>query len=203
MSTLASSIELRCDTPSAWLEAARSERGLLLVDHANCEKKAAGTALSLLYRYVEHGDLLRRLSRLAREELRHFEQVLDAMRNAQVHYRYLAPGRYARTLRSLVRATEPARLIDTLLVGAIVEARSCERFEKLSHVFGGALGDLYRKLLASEARHASAYLDLARSLDDGSTARRLDELLDRERELIESPDAVFRFHSGPPTREKE
>ena len=191
-------VALRCATPAAWLEAARSERALLLVDHANCEKKAAGTALSLLYRYVEHDALLRRLSRLAREELRHFEQVLDAMRNAQVDYRYLAPGRYARALRSLVRTSEPARLLDTLLVGAIVEARSCERFEKLSHVFDGELGELYRKLLASEARHASAYLELAHALDDGSAAQRLDALLDRERELIEAPDPTFRFHSGPP-----
>jgi len=192
------SIALRCATPAAWLEAARTHRDELLIDHANCEKKAAGTALSLLYRYVEHGELLRRLSRLAREELRHFEQVLALMRSARVEYRHVSPGRYARSLKTLVRTFEPARLLDTLLVGALVEARSCERFEQLSRVFDGAMGDLYRQLLASEARHASAYLELARRVDDGSGARRLDELLEHERVLIESADTEFRFHSGPP-----
>ena len=194
----ATAIALRCETPRAWLAAALVQRELLLVDHANCEKKAAGTALSLLYRYVEHGELLRRLSRLAREELRHFEQVLELMRRSAVQYRHLAPSRYARSLKALVRTFEPARLLDTLLVGAIVEARSCERFAKLAATFDGELGALYGKLLASEARHATAYLDLAQRYDDGSCERRLNELLDRERELIETVDADFRFHSGPP-----
>jgi len=198
VSALPTSVALRCETPVAWLAAARANRAVLLVDHANCEKKAAGTALSLLYRYIEHGELLRRLSRLAREELRHFEQVHDLMRTTGVAYRRLAPGRYARELRSLVREHEPARLIDTLLVGAIVEARSCERFSRLALAFDDAFGDLCRQLLESEARHANVYLELARGVDDGSGERRLDALLARERTLIEMPDTDFRFHSGPP-----
>jgi tRNA-(ms[2]io[6]A)-hydroxylase len=98
-----------------------------LIDHANCEKKAAGTALSLLYRYVDKPELLRRMSRLAREELRHYEQVLSTMDAVDLEYGPLTPGRYAGAMRALIRTSEPGRLVDTLLVGAVVEARSCER----------------------------------------------------------------------------
>jgi len=189
---------LRCETPGAWLDAAEMQRDVLTIDHANCEKKAAGTALSLLYRYVDRPPLLRRLSRLAREELRHFEQVVESMARAGIEYVHLKPGRYAGELKALVRTFEPGRLVDTLLVGAIVEARSCERFEKLGERFSEEAGALYRKLLASEARHFGDYLALARCYDDGSVDARLDVLLDRERWLIESPDTDFRFHSGVP-----
>lgn len=190
---------LGCATPDTWLDAACVHFDTLLVDHANNEKKAAGTALSLLYRYTGHRELLERLSRLAREELRHFEEVLALMTQHEVEYRHLAPGRYAGALRAQVRAREPARLVDTLLVGALVEARSCERFARLGEVVSGAAGALYRRLLASEARHANDYLELALRYDDGSVEERLGALRDVEAELIRSPDPLFRFHSGVPT----
>jgi tRNA-(ms[2]io[6]A)-hydroxylase len=160
-------------------------------------KKAAGTAL-IAVRYVDRPALLKRLSRLAREELRHFEQVVDGLGRAGIEYVHLKPGRYAGELKGLVRTSEPGRLIDTLLVGAIVEARSCERFEKLGERFDDTQGALYRRLQKSEARHFGDYLALAERYDDGSIGARLQALLDRERWLIESPDVDFRFHSGVP-----
>ena len=189
---------LPCRTPDAWLALVDHHLDELLIDHANCEKKAAGTALSMLYRYVDKRQLLTKLSRLAREELRHFEQVLSHMARRGVVYRHLSPSRYAGGLRDLVRTSEPARLVDSLLVGAVVEARSCERFARLIDVLPGDLATFYARLLESEARHFTDYLDLARlyGLDDDVDAR-LAVILARERELIETPDRVFRFHSGP------
>ena len=103
---------LRCRTPDAWFEQAPGHIPELLIDHANCEKKAAGTALSLLYRYVDKPHLLRSLSRLAREELRHFEQVLAHLARRRIDYVHIASGRYAAGLRQLVRNSEPERLIE-------------------------------------------------------------------------------------------
>ena len=123
---------LGCATPELWYVAAAANLRTLLIDHANCEKKAAGTALSLLYRYVDKPDLLRRMSRLAREELRHYEQVLSTMDALRLEYGHLTPSRYAGAMRASIRTSEPGRLVDTLLVGAVVEARSCERFEGLA-----------------------------------------------------------------------
>ena len=190
---------LPCATPPAWIEWAREHQDILLVDHANCEKKAASTALNLMYRYVEHPDLLDKLSRLAREELRHFEQVIAIMRRRGIDYPQLSAARYAGELRGAVRTHEPGRLVDTLLVGAIIEARSCERFAALVPVLDAELATFYGSLLRSESRHFTDYLRLAEQLGSKEeVARRLPVLLERERVLIESPDSDFRFHSGVP-----
>lgn len=190
---------LPCATPAAWIEGALEHPDILLVDHANCEKKAASTALNLMYRYVEHPSLLDKLSRLAREELRHFEQVIAIMRRRGVDYPQLSAARYAGELRGAVRTHEPGRLVDTLLVGAIIEARSCERFAALVPVLDAELAAFYGSLLRSESRHFTDYLRLAEQLGSKEeVARRLPLLLERERVLIESPDPEFRFHSGVP-----
>jgi tRNA-(ms[2]io[6]A)-hydroxylase len=190
---------LLCPTPRAWVQWALEHPAILLIDHANCEKKAASTALNLLYRYVEHPKLLSKLSRLAREELRHFEQVLALMKARGVDYPQLSASRYAAALRQQVRTHEPGRLVDTLLVGAIIEARSCERFAALAPELDGELGAFYRSLLKSEARHFSDYLKLAEEAGSKEeVAKRLPLLLACERALIEEPDAEFRFHSGVP-----
>jgi len=190
---------LPCQTPAAWVDAALQDPVTLLVDHANCEKKAASTALSLLYRYVEYPDLLNKLSRLAREELRHFEQVIAIMQRRGIRYTQLTASRYAGELRQQVRSGEPGRLVDTLLVGAIIEARSCERFAVLAPELDPELGEFYRSLLASEARHFTDYLHLAEAHGAaGEVAERLGALLACERRLIEQPDPEFRFHSGCP-----
>jgi tRNA-(ms[2]io[6]A)-hydroxylase len=190
---------LYCQTPQAWVQWALANQELLLVDHANCEKKAASTALNLMYRYVGHPRLLKRLSRLAREELRHFEQVVALMLARGINYPQLSAARYAGQLRAQVRSHEPARLVDTLLVGAIIEARSCERFAALVPVLDDELAGFYASLLKSESRHFADYLKLAGELgSEEEVAARLPQLLQRERELIESPDEEFRFHSGVP-----
>ena len=190
---------LLCPTPQAWVDWALANPDILLVDHANCEKKAASTALNLMYRYVGHHRLLTRLSRLAREELRHFEQVIALMKARGVDYPQLSAARYAGQLRQGVRGHEPARLIDTLLVGAIIEARSCERFAALVPVLDEELAAFYASLLKSESRHFMDYLKLAEELGSREeVARRLPVLLQAERELIESTDTEFRFHSGIP-----
>jgi len=188
---------LACATPDAWFQQAPAHLDTLLVDHANCEKKAASTALGMLYRYVDRPELLYRLSRLAREELRHFEQVHALMADRGVAYVPLTSSRYAAGLMARVRPGEPGRLIDTLLVGAVVEARSCERFAGLVAVLPEDVASLYAGLLASEARHFRHYLDLARRYADGPIDDRLDGMLAADAELVTSPDSEFRFHSGP------
>ena len=189
---------LRVPTPEAWLKSAISNADLLLIDHANCEKKAASTALSLLYRYVEKPRLLQRLSRLAREELRHFEQVARVIEERGVAYRHVSASRYAGTLNKIVRSHEPQRLVDTLLVASVIEARSCERFALLADVVDEHLAGLYRSLLDSEKRHFDAYRQLALEYgDEKDVQARLDVILEEENDFITTADQEFRFHSGP------
>lgn len=186
-------------TPEPWLQAAASHTELLLIDHANCEKKAASTALNLLYRYVDKPVLLQRLSKLAREELRHFEQVARILSARDINYTQLSASRYAGELRKLVRDHEPARLVDTLVAGAFIEARSCERFYRLLDVVDAELQRFYASLLKSEARHFSDYLKLARRYASGEDVdARVSAFRLAEQALIEAPDEEFRFHSGPP-----
>ena len=189
---------VRVATPDAWLHAATEHLAELLIDHANCEKKAASTALGLMYRYVDHTELLHKMSRLAREELRHFEQVLDLMKDQQVVYRQLSASRYAGELHSLVDKQEPQRLVDSLILGAVVEARSCERFLRLLEVLPEQLASLYRQLVHSEARHFADYLALAEQAAGTDITQRVQMFLARDAELITSPDTEFRFHSGVP-----
>ena len=173
----------------------------LLLDHANCELKAASTALGFLYRYPERTGLAQRMSRLAREELRHFEQVRSIMSDMDVPFERLAASRYAGGLRAEVRDEEPFRLLDMLLVGALIEARSCERFARLAPLLPPDLGRFYSGLLASEARHFEHYLDFTKTelqFDDEAREKRLDELKALEASLITTPDEQFRFHSGVP-----
>mgnify|MGYP001213380448 FL=1 len=188
---------LLCRTPEAWIQQALQYPEILLIDHANCEKKAASTALNLMYRYVENFDLLNKMSRLAREELRHFEQVLAIMQRRKIPYRHVTASRYAAELRKHVRSADPEKLIDTLIVGAIIEARSCERFASLAPHLDDELQKFYESLLKSEARHFQDYLTLAKKAAGGqSIDERVRFFLEQERELVEAPDAEFRFHSG-------
>ena len=189
---------LLCATPDAWLDQAVGQLPVLLMDHANCEKKAASTALNLIYRYVEHPELLQQLSRLAREELRHFEQVLELMTNRGIVYEQITSARYAGEMRKAVGSHEPDRLIDILIVSAIVEARSCERFSRLIEVLDDELASFYGSLLKSEARHFQVYLNYAESIAGANIDDRVQMFLERDQHLIESPDSEFRFHSGVP-----
>ncbi|MBJ7551876.1 tRNA-(ms[2]io[6]A)-hydroxylase [Marinomonas ostreistagni] len=189
---------LPCQSPDAWVKWALENEELLLVDHAHCEKKAASTAMNLMYRYVDRENLLHKMSQLAREELLHFEQVLKIMKNRDIEYRHLEASRYASGLRQHIRTHEPAKLIDTLIIGAYVEARSCERFAVLIPHLPPEIAKFYKSLLKSEARHFEDYLSLAEEYAGESIEDRVQFFREVERQLINEPDVEFRVHSGPP-----
>jgi tRNA-(ms[2]io[6]A)-hydroxylase len=190
---------LGCPTPDAWVQAALADQETMLIDHKNCEFKAASTALSMIAKYPVHLDLINMMSRLAREELVHHEQVLRLMKRRKVELRPLTAGRYASSLRKVVRSHEPVKLVDTLVVGAFIEARSCERFNALVPHLDDELGTFYHGLLMSEARHYQGYLRLAHQYGDAAEiARVVEKVRVAEQELIETPDVEFRFHSGVP-----
>ena len=206
---------LRCRTPDAWLDAAASDLPTLLIDHASLELKAAEQAQKLIRRYGASGgagslpdaalrqQFLRKMSRLAREELRHFEQVVELLAERDVVFEPLSASRYARTLHEHVRSSEPGRCIDTLVVGAIIEARSCERFFSLLPVLEAdepALAAFYASLLRSEARHFEDYLTLAQGVAGTRPDDRIDRFLALDEELVSSPDSERRFHSGLPAQ---
>jgi tRNA-(ms[2]io[6]A)-hydroxylase len=191
--------ELIVPTPLRWVDAACENWQAVLLDHGNCEKKAASTALALIFAYPEETAQNLALARLAREELRHFEQVTRMLERLAVPFQRLKPGRYAAGLRAALRTHEPQRRLDLLLSGAIIEARSRERFQLLSARLPEPLGSFYGELERAEARHAGLYLDLAGNAC-GDYRQRLNELLAVEAALIESDDSLLRFHSGPPPR---
>ncbi len=188
---------LACETPQAWINDALDNIDLLLIDHANCEKKAASTAMNLMYRHVENYELLNKMSRLAREELRHFEQVIAIMKKRGIEYPHIEAASYAGQLRKPIRTSEPHRLVDTLIVGAIIEARSCERFAKLAPFLDETLQSFYLSLLKSEARHYQDYLSLAKKAAGTDISDRVQLFLELEQKIILEPGDEFRFHSGP------
>ena len=186
-------------TPVAWLACAQRHVDLLLLDHAHCEKKAAQSALHFILRYPEFHELVYRASRFAREELRHFEQVYKIMRDRNIPLRYLTPSRYASGLQSHRGGAEEDKLLDSLIIASIIEARSCERFGALLPYLDDRLAQFYRGLLASEARHFLTYLDLAKQLNHSAFEQRVSFFLEVEARLITEPDDQFRFHSGAPS----
>ena len=190
---------LGCETPKSWIDKAIKPENLavLLVDHANCEKKAASTALNLIYRYTDNFELLNKMSRLVREEMRHFEQVIKIMKQRDIPYQHISASRYAAGLREVVRKDDPGRLVDVLIVGAFIEARSCERFAKIAPHLDSELKAFYQSLLKSEARHYQDYLALAtKASGNESIDQRIAVIRSCERKLIQDPDVAFRFHSG-------
>ncbi|MEB5928632.1 MiaE family protein [Acinetobacter schindleri] len=199
---------LGCETPKAWLDEALQNLEILMQDHANCEKKAASTAMNLMFRYSFFVDLQVKLAQLVREEMLHYEQVLEFMNKLGQQWTGLSAGRYAGGLRKEIRTYEPEALIDVLVIGAFVEARSCERFYALAPYVDEELGRYYRYLLKSESRHFEDYLALA--MDVAKTAKlknpkediqaRIEHIREVEKNLILSPDEMFRFHSGVPVK---
>jgi len=172
----------------------------ILLDHAHCEKKAASTAINLLFRYQPIAELMRPLSELAREELGHFEILLGVLERRGIQFGPLSPSPYAADLHRAVREEDPERLLDTLLVCALIEARSCERMRLLAEGLDDPeLVALYRSLLASEARHHATYVDLAGLRWPRSTVeRRLAELAVHEARVIASGPALPRLHATAP-----
>jgi len=152
---------LAAPSSSAWLEAAIARPELVLIDHAHCERKAAGVALQLMFRYPSDAELGALLSPLAREELEHFEQVLQLLDGRGIPLRPLPAPAYGATLTAAIRRGEPQRMLDAFLVAGLIEARSHERMALLAaHSPDAQLQDLYGALLASEARHFGLYWTL-------------------------------------------
>jgi len=190
-------LNLAAPTGSAWLPRALAHVDEILLDHAHCEKKAASTALSLVFKYPAEPGLAPALSALAREELVHFETVLAALARRGIPFRHQVPSPYAAALMKAVRRAEPGRLVDTLLCMALIEARSCERMRLLADALADAeLAGLYRALLASEARHHRTYVELAtRIADAGAAHARLGALAAHEAAVLAAAPGVPRLHA--------
>tara|TARA_R110000737_G_scaffold73431_1_gene101955 strand:- start:99 stop:851 length:753 start_codon:yes stop_codon:yes gene_type:complete len=142
--------------------------------------------------------LIDKMVLLIKEELHHFYQVLEIMDEYGVEYRSITPCRYAKGMLRHVKTFEPDALIDKLIVGAYIEARSCERFAKLAPHVDKRLGDFYISLLRSEARHYQDYLTLAQDIATFDISERIKFFAEKEKELISTPDKDFKFHSGLP-----
>ena len=190
-------LNLASPSSAAWLARALANTDELLLDHAHCEKKAASTAISLLFRYPDRLPLLRRLSELAREELEHFERMVTLLETRDVPLIHLRPSPYAGELLQAVRAEEPDRLVDTLLCLSLIEARSCERMKLLAEALTDEpLKQLYQSLLASEARHHHAYVELAEAFAPATQVHaRLRELATHEAAVIARAPAWAHMHT--------
>lgn len=190
-------LNLKSSTAPWWLDEVERHLEEVLIDHAHCEKKAAGTAMNLLFAYVDKEPLVRALADIVREELAHFEMVLDLLAARGLRFRRLSPSSYGWRLNDLVARQEPARAVDRLLVAALIEARSCERFALLKTRLGDRrLADFYASLFESEARHHATYVRLAMLFqDEAEVCRRLDELAAAEAAIIDAGDPQVRVHS--------
>lgn len=190
-------LHLAAPTPPRWLAQVSAHLPELLIDHAHCEKKAAGVAMNLLFAYVEDPDVCLAMTEVVREELDHFHMVLDILRRRGIPFRRLTPSRYGERLHALIRKGEPERAVDRMLVAGLIEARSCERFgilrdgledRELAEFFGG--------LFESEARHHSHYVRLAKRFAPEEAVReRLRELARAEAEIVAAGEAEPRVHS--------
>ena len=190
-------LHLQSQTGERWLRQVDAHLNEVLIDHAHCEKKAAGTALNLIFHYVEDLELCREMTEIVNEELEHFHQVIDLLARRGVKFRRLKPSQYGRKLNDLVRKQEPQRAVDRLLVAGLIEARSCERFQTLAeHVEDDELRSFYRSLFESEARHHATYTRLAMHFaPEQEVLRRLDELAAAEAAIIGEGEDLPRMHS--------
>lgn len=190
-------LHLQCETPVRWLEQVDRDLPAILIDHAHCEKKAAGTALNLIFAYVENIELCREMTLIVNEELEHFHMVLELLAKRGIRFRRLKPSSYGRELNDLVRKQEPQKAVDRLLVAGLIEARSCERFNVLAaHVKDRELADFYRSLFESEARHHTTYTRLAKHFaPEAVVMARLDELAAAEAAIITRGEELPRVHS--------
>jgi tRNA 2-(methylsulfanyl)-N6-isopentenyladenosine37 hydroxylase len=190
-------LSLKSSTAPWWLDTVEENLSDILLDHAHCEKKAAGTAMNLIFAYVDKVELVRELSEIVTEELDHFRQVLDLLDARGIHFRRLTPSSYGRELNELTRKQEPSRAVDRLLVAGLIEARSCERFALLKdRLRDRTLAEFYASLFESEARHHATYVRLAMLFDKPEAVlARLEELAAAEAEIIDRGDPLARMHS--------
>ena len=190
-------LHLKSSSNDRWLRQVDAHFDEILVDHAHCEKKAAGTALNLIFHYVEDEELCREMAAIVNEELEHFQMVIDLLKRRGIRFRRLKPSAYGRKLNDLVRRQEPQRAVDRLLVAGLLEARSCERFQALAdHVTDVEIAAFYRGLFESEARHHTTYTRLAMHFaPEAEVVRRLEELSACEAAIIGEGEAPPRMHS--------
>lgn len=190
-------LTLKTDSSERWLVQVQENLPEILIDHAHCEKKAAGCAMNLIFAYVENYELCQEMVEIVNEELEHFQRVLDLLSRRGIKFKRQVPSTYGRRLNDLVRKDEPAKAIDRLLVAGLIEARSCERFDLLrKHVEDTELSDFYHELFESEARHYTSYVRMAKMYGNEQVVMdRLDELADLEAEIIASGDPMPRMHS--------
>jgi tRNA 2-(methylsulfanyl)-N6-isopentenyladenosine37 hydroxylase len=190
-------LNLKSSTSPRWWEQVQGNLDLLLIDHAHCEKKAAGTAMNLIFAYVDRVELCRELSAIVVEELEHFRLVLDLVERRGIHFRRLTPSNYGRQLNELIAKQEPQKAIDRLLVAGLIEARSCERFGILrERLPDRELASFYDNLFESEARHHSTYVRLTKLFGmEELVHQRLEELATAEAEIVARGDEEPRMHS--------
>ena len=190
-------LSLHSASDARWLAQVDTHLDDILIDHAHCEKKAAGVAMNLLFSYVDHLPLARAMTEIVNEELAHFHLVLDLLERRGIRFRKLSPSSYGQRLHAVVRKEEPARAIDRLLVAGLIEARSCERFALLrDHVADAELQAFYGSLFESEARHHATYVRLACDVAPEEIVReRLHFLATEEAAIIAQGDPVARMHS--------
>ena len=188
---------LQQPTSSAWVEQAIAHLDTILLDHSHCECKAAGVALNLMFRYPSNAKLVRTLTAIAQEELEHFEQVNQWLDRRHIPLAPLSSPPYAAGLKAQIRSQEPHRLLDSLLISALIEARSHERLGLLAdHCPDLALAQFYRGLMVSEARHYGLYWTLATTYCDRDTVtNRLEELATVESQLLSTLHPEARIHS--------
>ncbi|MGY6530101.1 MAG: tRNA isopentenyl-2-thiomethyl-A-37 hydroxylase MiaE [Cyanobacterium sp.] len=191
-------IKLLCEpTSEAWLQQALNNLDTILLDHSHCERKAAGVAVNLLFRYPSHTELIHELTAIAKEELEHFEQVNQWLEKRGIPLAPLQPSPYGATLKGAIRRHEPHRLLDSLLVSALIEGRSHERLGLLAqNCPDGELAKFYRGLMASEARHYGIYWVLAHKYcDQEQIEPRLQELAQLESDILRNLHPEPRIHS--------
>jgi len=190
-------LSLKSSTDKRWLGQVDQHLDEILIDHAHCEKKAAGTAMNLMFAYVEDQELCREMTTIVNEELEHFHLVLAQLNRLGIRFRRLTPSNYGRQLHELIRKQEPARAIDRLLIAGLIEARSCERFDLLrKYIQDNELAGFFGSLFESEAGHHSTYVRLAGHFAArDAVRRRLEELATAEAEIIAGGDTLPRVHS--------
>jgi tRNA-(ms[2]io[6]A)-hydroxylase len=188
---------LKQPTSLAWVELAIANLDTVLLDHSHCERKAAGVALNLMFRYPSNTQLVRQLTAIAREELEHFEQVNQWLERRSVPLAALSSPPYGGAMKAQVRPQEPQRLLDSLLMAGLIEARSHERLGLLAtHCPEPELAEFYHSLMASEARHYGIYWVLADTYFERSVVtQRLEELAVVESQVLEVLHPEPRMHS--------
>ncbi|MFT4705660.1 MAG: tRNA-(ms[2]io[6]A)-hydroxylase [Bradymonadia bacterium] len=188
---------LKSRTDPAFVQRFEANLEEMLLDHAHCEKKAASTALQLIFRYPEHTGLVRKMAEIVEEEMEHFRMVLDLLDGRGWTFRRLDPSEYAARLYAKCRKGPVDGFIDRMILCALIEARSCERFALLGEqLTDKTLAEFYASLFESEARHYATYIKLAIAhAPEADVRARLDVLADAEAEINATGEPVPRLHT--------